>query len=137
MSDAERLLEEAARRIDNDAWLRPDDFRSVSNRPFGPTEQQRRKEAARKTARAILSLFAKNFDTSGERVKNPPDSLHVSTCEVSGYVFTTDTALLTGAQPAKLYKLSGAPNHAVLAAHGTVDQMQEMAERLNGETPHA
>lgn len=51
------------------------------------------------------------------------------------YVFTTENALVSGAQPAKLYKLSGTPNHAVLAAHGTVDQMHEMADRLNGETP--
>ena len=38
----------------------------------------------------------------------------------------------TRSQPAKLYKLEGYMNRATLAASGTAEQMQELADSLNG-----
>jgi hypothetical protein len=50
------------------------------------------------------------------------------------YIVATDRDFFfTGMQPAKLYKLTGCRNRAVLAGTGTVDQMQALADKLNGE----
>lgn len=50
------------------------------------------------------------------------------------YIVAVDSfAILTRQQSAKLYKLTGYRNQAVLAASGTVSQMQELADALNTE----
>lgn len=49
------------------------------------------------------------------------------------FVAVDSFAVLTRQQSAKLYKLTGYRNQAVLAASGTVGQMQELADVLNSE----
>lgn len=49
------------------------------------------------------------------------------------YIVATDReAFYTRLQPAKLYRLEGCRSRAVLAATGTAEQMQELADELNG-----
>lgn len=63
----EELIEEAAMKIDSDAWLRADDYRALFDRPFGSTEQRDRKEAAREKARAAFVVFEKAHTPTDER----------------------------------------------------------------------
>lgn len=50
------------------------------------------------------------------------------------YIVCTDSPVVSGGQPAKLYKLEDfRKDKAIHAASGTVSQMQEIADRLNGE----
>lgn len=48
------------------------------------------------------------------------------------YIVATDTPLLSGLQAARLYKLEGAGDRAVLSAQGDAQQMQALADELNG-----
>jgi len=50
------------------------------------------------------------------------------------YIVATETTVLSGRQPARLYKITGYRSRAELAASGTVDQMQALADDLNGES---
>ena len=47
------------------------------------------------------------------------------------YFVATDGPALSRNQAAKLYRLTGYANRAVLAASGTVEQMQTLADELN------
>lgn len=50
------------------------------------------------------------------------------------YIVTTDShAFLTRNQPAKLYKITNYRDRAILAATGTLEQMQDLADSLNDE----
>lgn len=50
------------------------------------------------------------------------------------YIVATDKFVYSGHQEAKLYKLTGYQNRAILAGTGSVAQMQELADQLNKET---
>ena len=49
------------------------------------------------------------------------------------YFVATDGPALSRHQSAKLYRLTGYANHAVLEASGTAEQMQTLADELNEE----
>ena len=53
--------------------------------------------------------------------------------EASRYIVATDGMVLTQTQQARLYRETGYRARAELAATGTVAQMQQLADELNGE----
>lgn len=50
------------------------------------------------------------------------------------YIVATESAPLSNHQAAKLYRLTGYRQRAVLAGSGSLGQMQDLANELNGET---
>ena len=51
---------------------------------------------------------------------------------MSRYIVATDGMVLTQTQQARLYRETGYRSRAELVATGTVEQMQQLADELNG-----
>lgn len=51
------------------------------------------------------------------------------------YIVATDGPALSQHQAARLYRLTGYRDRAELAGQGSLNQMQALADRLNGEPP--
>lgn len=52
---------------------------------------------------------------------------------MSAYIVAADTSTFSRNQAARLYGAIGYRNRYVLAAQGTVEQMQTLADQLNGD----